>query len=116
MTTTNQKNNNPPLTESELAKLLADYLSDDCFELAWTNHAAERGEERGIFAPAIMRLLRKRPTYETVEPAARGLYKYTVFGYGPASSSRQIGVVIIPSMEKKAVKIVTVMRKDESGK
>jgi len=65
----------------------------------------------------ILYLLRHKFELISLDETTRsdeGLYKYKIAGYTPNSGGKRICIVIIPSLERCAVKLVTVMWENES--
>lgn len=85
----------------------------DEFELAYTRHAKQRMEERGIIVSDIMYILATGHIDEEPSESTRpGYCKYKICGKSPNSGTREICLVVIPDPRNPAVKVVTVMWKD----
>ena len=92
-------------------------------ELAYTVHAQERIEERGIITSDVKHILQYGRLYEIQEETTQpeetsrpGYYKYKMCSKTPNSDNREICVIVICnifSRKKPSVKIVTVMWKEE---
>ncbi|MCY4337312.1 MAG: DUF4258 domain-containing protein [Gammaproteobacteria bacterium] len=84
------------------------------FELAYTIHAKERIEERGIIISDVVHILVHGHIDDEPETSSRpGYCKYKICGKPPNSGHREICLVIIPNPDKPAVKVITVMWKDQ---
>lgn len=89
------------------------YAKQPNIELAYTDHAQERMVERDINGADILHILKYGHIHDEPEPADEpGLYKYKMCARTPDSSSRTICAVVIPSVRKAAVKIITAMWED----
>lgn len=85
----------------------------DDFQLSWTFHAKERLNERELIVADVLHLLRSGFVYEGPEEASRdNFFKYKIEGTTPNSEGRTVRLVIIPD-GRSAIKIVTVMWRDE---
>ena len=107
-------NEHPPkLSREGLVKLIHRYLADDDFDLVWTDHAKERMKQRGIIMSDVRYLLKNDFRLEKTERVmGKNLYKYKVCGFGHRSLYRSICLVIIPSLDKPKVQVITVMWED----
>jgi Domain of unknown function (DUF4258) len=86
----------------------------DSFSLSFTRHAEERMEQRGITTLDLMFVLQNGHVLDEAENSTSpGLYKYRMISATPNSNRREIRVVLIPSIQSAAAKIVTVMWADE---
>lgn len=91
-------------------------VQDPNFDIGMKLHAEERMVERGIFMPDVLYAIRHGFVYgDAIRAKQPGLYRYTILGPTPNSGGRDIKVVVIPSMHKAWVKIVSVMWADEVG-
>ena len=79
-------------------------------------HAQDQMGSRDITLADVLHAMRTGFVYEAAEPAKQpGLYRYTIQGASLNSEGRDIKVILIPSMHKASVKIITVMWADEAG-
>jgi hypothetical protein len=82
--------------------------------IAWTMHAKEQMSARQLLMGDALYVLKEGFVYEPAESASQiGLYKYKIECQTPNSNGRTVRVVAIPS-NSCAIKIVTVMWRDES--
>ena len=71
-------------------------------------------ESRGLIMGDVLHVLKTGFVYDQAqESTKKGVYKYCMECNTPNSGRRTVRIVVIPSTEN-AVKIVTVMWKDES--
>ena len=81
--------------------------------MAYTKHAKQRLEERGILISDVIHVLAYGYVVGEPEQSTRaGYFKYKVCGKSPNSGNREICLVVIPDTGKPAIKVVTVMWKD----
>jgi hypothetical protein len=86
----------------------------DYFDISPKLHALEQMEERDITLPDLVFAMRIGFVLEPPIPATQpGLFRYTMKGPTPSSNKRDIRIVVIPSMHKAHIKIITVMWADE---
>lgn len=84
-------------------------------DLHWTSHAKERIKERGLIMGDILHVLKNGFVFYAAMPATQmGFFKYAMESTSPNSGGRTIRVVVIPSTSN-AIKIITVMWKDEQN-
>jgi hypothetical protein len=84
-------------------------------EIAFTNHFAERLEERGLVMGDVFHILKYGFVYEEAVPSTRaGLYKYLMESPTPNSGGRTVCISVIP-YPSCAIKLVTIMWKHEKG-
>jgi Domain of unknown function (DUF4258) len=84
-------------------------------DLAFTDHFQERLVERGLIMGDVLYVLKYGYVYEKPQQSTRkGLYKCLMEAPTPNSNVRTVSVVVIP-YPSCAVKLVTVMWKDEKG-
>ena len=69
--------------------------------------------ERDLIMGDALHVLKHGFVYEEAEPAMRGFFKYKMECNTPNSNGRTVRVVVIPSVNKAAFKIVSVMWADE---
>ena len=104
-----------PFKEKELLDFLQENRGIE--RIAWTEHARQRLEERGIIMSDVLYLLRHDFELLRIDDTTRsdeGLFKYKIAGYTPNSNNKRICLVIIPSLKTYSVKIVTVMWEKEN--
>ena len=83
------------------------------FELAYTRHAAERLQERGILISDVNHVLMHGYIgEEPVRSSRQGYCKYKICSKSPNSGNREICLIVIPDPKRSAIKVVTVMWKD----
>lgn len=79
-------------------------------------HAKERMAERDLISSDVLYTLKHGFVYQKAIPATRpDLYRYRMECKTPNSGSRALGVVVIPAVNGRLLKIVTVMWVDEYG-
>lgn len=84
------------------------------FTLALTAHAKERLQERDLFTPDLLYVLKHGFVYEEPEPSTlNGFFKYQIEGPSPSSRGRTLRVVAVPDEVSCQIKIITVMWRDE---
>lgn len=82
-------------------------------EIIWTRHVKEQMARRDLLMGDILHLLKNGFVYGKGVPATRpGCFKYQMECKTPNSGSRIVRVVVIPQPDQ-ALKLVTVMWKDE---
>jgi hypothetical protein len=105
-----------PWPPGEATHRLRNIATDPYFEVSFKLHAEDQMGDRGITLPDVICAMRNGFVYEKAEPARQpGLYRYTMRGASLSLDKRDIKVVVIPSMHKASLKIVTVMWADEAG-
>ncbi len=83
-------------------------------ELAYTMHAKQRIEERNIIMSDILHILACGHIDDEPKESSRpGYCKYRICGKSPNSGNREICLIVIPDPAKAAIKIITVMWKDQ---
>lgn len=103
----------PPAEATDRLRAIA---ADPHFEVSYKLHAEDQMAARDITTLDVIHAMKTGFVYEQARPATQpGLYRYTIRGASPSSNKRDIQVVVIPSMHKASVKIVTVMWADEAG-
>ena len=99
----------------EAERRIRGYARAAPIELAYTQHAEEKMEERDISAADILRVLEIGHIDDEPEEGTKpGYCKYKICGKTANTKNRQICVVVIPDPHKPAVKIITVMWRDMS--
>lgn len=85
---------------------------DEALALSWTTHVKEQMANRDITMGDVKHVLRRGFVYDEPREASRpGFFKYLIEATTPNSDGRSVGVVVIP--DKRAMKLVTVMWRDE---
>lgn len=74
----------------------------------------EQMEERDLTASDVLYVLRNGFVYKEAKPAKqRLLYVYAINSPTPNSNKRDVRVILIPSLQAPAAKIISVMWADE---
>jgi hypothetical protein len=104
-----------PWTPAEATTRLNQIAKDpDAFNVSFKLHAFDQMDERDITTADVQYVMRTGFVYEPAVPATQpGLFRYKIKGPTPSSNNREVCVVVIPSMHKSDVKIITVMWADE---
>ena len=113
-----QQLSRPPVPEpwppAEATDRLRKIAADESFTVSFKVHALEQMEARDITTPDVLHAMKTGFVYDPPFSAKQpGLYLYTIRGATPNSNRRDVRIVVIPSMHKAVVKIVTVMWADE---
>jgi hypothetical protein len=104
----------PPAEATDRFRAMVQQVQDQVFDIALRLHAEDQMVLRDIYMPDVLHAIKHGFVYGDPEPTDRpGLYRYTVRGPTPNHGTRDIKVVLIPSMHKSFAKIVTVMWADE---
>ena len=83
-------------------------------KMDWKAHAREQMLARDLLVGDAMHVLKFGFVHEEAEPASQnGFYKYRMEYATPNSNGRSVRVIVIPSVQQKALKVVTVMWADE---
>jgi len=100
-------------TIAEATKRIRDYARNpDNVELAF--HTEQRMRERGISMFDVLYILANGHILSEPEEADEpGHYKYLMCSRTPNSGSRTMCVVVIPSLKRPALKVITAMWRDE---
>lgn len=100
----------PPAKATELIRANA----GPHLELRWTKHAKEQMANRELLMGDVLHVLKHGFVFEEGQPATQaGCFKYKMESTTPNSGGRTVRVVLIPS-SSNAIKIVTVMWRDET--
>ncbi|PCJ59363.1 MAG: hypothetical protein COA65_06275 [Rhodospirillaceae bacterium] len=84
-------------------------------EFALAKHAENQMKERNISTPDVLYVLKNGFTYNNPESATQqGYFKYEIQCTTPNSDRRTVNIIVVPSMQPVAVKIITVMWDDEN--
>ena len=84
------------------------------FTLSWRLHAKDQMRARDILIGDVLYVLRNGFVLDEPRAATRpGFFKYLIESTSPNSGGRKIGVVVIPDDSACALKIITVMWRDE---
>src|SRR5690242_11034929 len=84
------------------------------FDLWLTGHAKSQMAERELFTGDVLYLLKNGFVFDPPFPSTRpDLFKYQMESKTPNSGARDVKVIAIPDWTRKALKIPTVMWKDE---
>jgi hypothetical protein len=90
------------------------FIARGRYDLWLTDHAKDQMEERELIAGDVAYLLRNGFVYEAPKEATRvGFYRYQMESKTPNSGARDVKIIVIPDWKRKALKIPTVMWKDE---
>lgn len=103
-----------PWTPAQATERIRRIASEDTFCLSLAGHAEDQMEERSIWTPDVLYVLQNGFVYDQpVESTRKGLFKYIMISSTPNSDRREVKVVVIPSLQSAAAKVVTVMWRDE---
>jgi hypothetical protein len=84
------------------------------FSLDCTGHALDQMADRDLIIGDVLHLLKNGFVYDRPQPASRGgFFKYAMEGKTPNSEARFVRIIVIPDPGVHAIKVVTVMWKDE---
>ena len=87
---------------------------EGCFTPSFKNHALDQMALRVITTPDVIYVLRNGFVYKEAIPATQpGLFRYAINSPSPNSNRREIRVILIPSLQSAAAKIISVMWADE---
>lgn len=101
-----------PLSPAKATEHIRRKVGDE-LDLRWTKHAREQMAKRDIIMGDILHVLKNGFIYEEGQPASQqGCFKYGMECTTPNSGGRTLRVIVIPSTAN-ALKVVTVMWKDE---
>lgn len=101
------------IAEAELRLHAYAALENDGLELALTQHATDRMQERGIIISDVLHVLAGGHVDDEPTASSRhGYWKYKICGKSPNSGRREICLVVIPDPARPAIKLLTVMWKD----
>jgi len=98
---------------AEATKRIHDYAHNpDNVELAF--HTRQRMDERGITLFDVLHILANGHILSEPEEADEpGHYKYMMCSRTPNSGSRTMCVIVIPSLRRPALKVITAMWREE---
>jgi hypothetical protein len=83
-------------------------------QLTYKEHAKQRLGERGLTTGDALYVLKNGFVYEPAQNSTRnGCYKYSIECTTPNSNQRSLRVVVIPGLDPRMLKIITVMWVDE---
>ncbi len=103
-----------PFSPGRATGLIREMARSGEFGIVLTRHAAERIRRRDLILDDVLHVLKNGFVYEEGEPSTRpGEFRYGIECRTPNSGRRSVRVVVIPSADRKAAKIVTVMWADE---
>jgi hypothetical protein len=89
-------------------------IAQGIYDLWLTGHAKDQMEERELIVGDVQFLLRNGFVFDPPIPATRpDFFKYLMESKTPNSGARDVRVSVIPDWTTKALKIPTVMWKDE---
>ena len=90
--------------------------NDDHFDLMFTEHAAERFQERSLILGDLLYVLKNGTVYEDGTRSTRlGYHKYKIQSRTPNSDLREIALIVVACEGDCCLKIVTVMWVDETS-
>jgi len=103
-----------PWSNREATEKIRAYARNPGLKLSYKEHAKEQLLERGLIMGDVLHVLRMgfvlTPPRPSTDPE---LFRYRVESKSPNSHGRSIGVVVIPSVCRPSMKVVTVMWVDE---
>ena len=104
-----------PWKPADATRKINKMAREDSLDLAWTDHAKERLEERDLLIGDVLHLLKTGMVYQEAEKSTRqSCYKYIIEGQTPNSEGRSIKAVVVAQENMQILKIVTVMWADRS--
>lgn len=99
-----------PWTPAKATETIRSYAAHADFEIRWTGHSRERMAERDLIMGDVLHVLKFGIVLRDGERATHpGCYKYAVECITPNSNGRTVRIIVIPSPNRPAVKIVTLM-------
>jgi hypothetical protein len=102
-----------PLTPAQATRCIREKARDAAFSLVWTDHVAQRMEERDLLSGDVKHVLKFGTVHqEGVNATQKGLFKYAIEATTPNSNGRTVRLVVIP-MPDCAVKVVSAMWRDD---
>lgn len=105
-----------PLSHEEAARVIAGLAKHPLLTLIMTEHAKDRMNKRGLLSGDVMFVLKSGMVREAPEASTQdGYFKYRMESLAPNSDSRMVGVVAIPSMRDRRLKVLSVMWVDEGS-
>ncbi len=82
--------------------------------LSYPLHARNRLAERGLIVSDVLYVLKNGFVHRSAEPTkVVGEFCYRMDGRSPNSGGRSLGVVVIPDLPSRHLRVVTVMWLDE---
>lgn len=103
-----------PWSPARATERIREKARDESFTPSWKYHALEQMEERGLFTPDVLYVLKKGFVYKEAIPATQPLlFRYAINSPTPNSNGREVRVIVIPSPGAPAAKIISVMWADE---
>ena len=104
-----------PWTPGDATRKIREISKSRELNLSYRKHAKKRLAERGVFISDVLFVLKNGFVYEGSEPSTvKGLFKYQIESQSPNSGSRILRLVVVPDAKSKAIKIVTIMWRDEN--
>jgi hypothetical protein len=83
-------------------------------QLTYKEHAVMRLKERALTTGDALHVMKNGFVYESAQESTRkGCYKYSIECTTPNSNQRSLRVVVIPGIDPRILKIITVMWVDE---
>ncbi|MBL4615897.1 MAG: DUF4258 domain-containing protein [Magnetovibrio sp.] len=99
-----------PWIPAQATETLRSYAVDCEFEIRWTGHARDRMAERELIMGDVLYVLKQGVVLNEAQQATRSdCYKYELECSTPNSNGRTVRVVVIPSPDRPAVKVITIM-------
>lgn len=100
-------------TPAEATNRINAYAKDPTFDLSPAKHVSERLLLRDLMMADLRYLLRWGFVYDEPQSASRqGYYKYKIEGGTPNSANQVLAAIVIPG-PPCAIKVVTIMWRDE---
>jgi hypothetical protein len=104
-----------PLSPGQATELIRRKATAPGLDVDLKRHAKSQMRERDLLMGDVLHLLKNGFVFEEGRPASQeGLFRYKMECTTPNSGHRTVAVIVIPS-NANAVKIVTVMWRDEKG-
>ena len=101
-------------TPREATDQIRSWAKADQFRICWTKHVKEQMNARGIIMGDVLHLLKNGFIFEPAQPSTRdGFFKYMMECKTPNSNNRTLRAVVIPSPQRREIKVVTIMWVDE---
>ncbi len=89
--------------------------NDSDFDVLVTAHAKAKMNDRNLIMGDILHVLKNGFVFNEAEEAKqKGCFKYSMECTTPNSNGRKVRVIAIPSDDRPAAKIITIMWVDES--
>ena len=106
--------NPAPWPPSKATSMIRQYARGK-FDISYKRHAVERMDERGLIKSDVLHVLKNGFVYAEATPAkTMGYFRYAIEGSSPNSGGRTLRIIVIPSLRRAEIKVVTIMWVDET--